>query len=169
MRICSKRAWFHQPSANRRWKVSLPQQEQPGLKISLRWESPPALKRCPGKMGGMAFAESLSLYTDCKRSASNVVDCLLSFISLKSVSGWTIQGKWLIPFADKQRTPLCYWSGLPHPAIFRVKKPDSTNRICVCSYLVCLDFQWQQISWQDILRKVKNSLPSGVSLLVQGF
>lgn len=41
---------------------------------------------------------------------------------------------------DKQRTPLCYWSGLLHPTIFRVKKPNSTNRICVCSYLVCLDF-----------------------------
>lgn len=68
--------------------------------MSLKWESPPSLKKCPGKTGCTPFAESLPLYIDCKRSTNYVFDCLLSFIPLKSVSGRTAQGKWLIVSAD---------------------------------------------------------------------
>lgn len=107
MRICSWSAWVHQPSAKERWKVSLPQQEQPGLKMTLKWESPPSLKKCPGKMGCTPFAESLPLYIDCKRSTNYVFDCLLSFIPLKSVSGRTAHSD--VKDAARTNTKLSFW------------------------------------------------------------
>lgn len=67
--------------------------------MSLGWKPPPSLKRCPGKMGCTPFMESLPHYIYCKRNTSNVFDCLLSFIPLKSVSGGTTHGKWLIASA----------------------------------------------------------------------
>lgn len=51
-------------------------------------------------MGYTPFVEFFPLYIDCKRNTSNVVDCLLSFILLKSVSGRATQGKWLVASAD---------------------------------------------------------------------
>lgn len=69
------------------------------------------------------------------------------FIPLKSESGGTTQGKCLIaPACPKVVVQIS--RGL-HSVIgqgsstqlYLVKKPNSTNRICACGYLVCLDFE----------------------------
>lgn len=151
MRICSERVWLHQPAASGRDGKSLCRRSsqvchQRGRHL---WDwVTPSFKRHLGEVGWITLMESLPLSADCKRSTSNVFDCLLKFYTPKIWVWWNNSRKTAYcPYryqgcsAGKQRTPLCYRSGLLHPAIFRVKKPNSTNRICACGYLVCLDFE----------------------------
>lgn len=133
-------------SHQERWKLSLPRYEQWGL--SPKAEAPPRVSNpIPKKVGWITLVEFLPLSIDCKENTSNVFDCLLSFYTPEIWVWWNNSRKMAYcplrcqgHYADKQRTPPCYRPGFLHLAIFRMKKSNSTNRIYVCGYLVCLDF-----------------------------
>lgn len=110
--------------------------------------SQPILKRCLREVGWITLVASLPLSAGHEGSTSNSFRFLLGFYTPKIQVWWNNSKKMAYcpcrgqgHSADKQRTPLHYRPGLLHPAIFRVKKPNSTNRICACGYLVCLGFE----------------------------
>lgn len=174
MRICSKRAWFHQASANKRWKVSLPQEEQPGLKITMMRVTT-ILEKVSRKDGMHSFCGVLPSLHWLQEKHKKCCWLFVWFYTFK-ICVWLNNSRKMACClcrcqghgADKQRTPLCYWSGLLHPVRFRVKRPNSTNRICV--QLSCLPgFLMAANFLTGCSEEGENSLSSGVSVLVQGF
>lgn len=151
MWICSERVWLHQSAASRRdGKTSWRGRSSWGCHRRGRhlqeWVTP-SLKRRLGEWGKLCLW-SPSLFPLAARGTWATFFTVCSvFMPRKSEPGVITQGKWLVAPAGAKAvvqinsTPLCYWLSLLHPAIFRVNKPNSTNRICVCGYLVCLDFE----------------------------
>lgn len=124
-------------SQQKRWNVSLP---PPRV-------SNPIHKKVP-KRGVMNQPYGVPPYfCRLQEGHMNVFDCLLTFYTPKIWVWWNNSRK--MPYcpcmsqgrgADKQRTPLCYRSGLLHPAIFSEEAQQHKQDLCV--WLSCLSGFW---------------------------